>query len=322
MIALIAALSMLQENIDEFYKFPEGTTWTYESTRQGKHSSTLTIRVLKAEEGKVHAQYKEKRDGSGEDTMEMVWSAKDGFLLWELVNPDGKVEKKIQVLKAGAKKGDTWNGLEEEQICCEGIEKVKVPAGEYEAVHVKSSRGKKETASLYFAPKVGLVKGVEESETTELKEFSAAASGPDEVFARGKAAVKAKDYKAFYNLFDPKERETLTFNAVKSAGIISMQNKEWEKEWDSIAGTFGMKRGKEKHAVKEAKDPAAMFEAAINFVDKHGEQDMYYLVGNEALHDVAIDGDHAKGMMGHKEGKSGPIEFIKREGQWYFAVEH
>lgn len=184
--SILAALLLAQDKTgEEFYKFKKDTTWTFVRSEDGKEGKMI-LTVLKDEEGTVHVDSKDWRKLDAEKPREetLLWRVQDGHLTWVSLR-DGKERDVMRLLKLDAAKGDTWTVREEgkEKVTGthQGTCEVTVPAGTYKDVvqiDLTFEKAGKEPSvmSMYFAPKVGLVKmsGTRAGGKTmslELKEF-------------------------------------------------------------------------------------------------------------------------------------------------------
>jgi hypothetical protein len=147
----------------EYYPFAVGSTWKY--TVNGKEK--ITVRVAKHE--KVGDQMCALVETLADDkvvTTEQVGVKSDGLYRYSLAGM--KADPPVRFLKLPPKKGDTWDikskiGAEElatTYTISEG--KVKVPAGEYDAVVAETGEfmagGVKMSAKVWFVKDIGMVK--------------------------------------------------------------------------------------------------------------------------------------------------------------------
>ena len=164
MLILALALTLVQEGIDPYYKFPEGTVWTYGLTDpQNKlRDAKTTMTVTSSEVGKVTTEVIVQRKKP--ETKLYVWFVDKGILYWGEKQGDDVSSQSVAIYKQGSKKGDTWAppfNLEHKATHL-GTEEVQVPAGVYKhAIHVRVVL--RDGASMiqydaYLVEKVGLVK--------------------------------------------------------------------------------------------------------------------------------------------------------------------
>lgn len=176
MFTVIATL-LVQDSLDDYYKFPVGTSWSY--VRTGDVTGTIESTVSKIEEETIHVASKERTDGTDRirDT-QAIWYVANGCLCWEEIPPK-KVQIAFQFMKAGAKIGDSWKmkfGDGQATFTHQGEVELKVEAGTYKAVHVHGETPAG-LVDIYFAAKVGMIKLTftygERTRTVELKEMKA-----------------------------------------------------------------------------------------------------------------------------------------------------
>ena len=176
MMTLIALLALQ----DEFYKFKPETAWVYKASHPGEER-VITGKVVGEKDGKVTLDWIEtKLDGLPHDASEVDWLVKDG-LLWVEARQKGEANAilRFPVLKAGAKKDDTWT-TDIGESKHHGAEEVKVPAGTYkDAVRTQLKIADGTLIDFYLVANVGLIKVVVvpangDPITFELKEFKPA----------------------------------------------------------------------------------------------------------------------------------------------------
>jgi hypothetical protein len=188
LVILLAASLLAQDDpCESIYKFKPGTTWSFIGVRTGKgpNFSKMELKVLSGTPGRTELEAKRYRGGDEPEVVTVRWSVDQGILSWAEIR-DGKERDQMQLHKAGAKKGDTWEWTRDDDQKAQGkslgVEEVKVPAGTYkDAIHTRvEPQGGPEKFGIdfYFAPGVGPVKMVAGDErgslTLELKEFKSA----------------------------------------------------------------------------------------------------------------------------------------------------
>ena len=165
---------------DEFYKFKPETTWVYKASHPGEER-VITGKVLGEKDGKVTLDWTEtKLDGTPHEASEVDWVVKDG-LLWVEARQKGEAAAilRFPVLKAGAKKDDTWS-TDIGESRHHGAEEVKVAAGAYkDAVRTRLKIADGTLIDFYLVANVGLIKVAVvpsngDTITFELKEFKPA----------------------------------------------------------------------------------------------------------------------------------------------------
>jgi hypothetical protein len=148
----------------DFYPLKEGTTWHY---KVGENRFTLkagkTEKVGKADAVRVELILLGKNT-----SFEHVGVTSEGVVRYSFEGK--KADPPVLFLKLPAKKGQTWkveskiDGQLMKGTFTEGEEKVKVPAGDYNAITVTGKdmevNGVKLNVTYYFAEKVGMVKQV------------------------------------------------------------------------------------------------------------------------------------------------------------------
>ena len=147
------------------------TKWVYD---QGGHDLTLMV-----------TEVEETRAGT---VVSVAFLAGDEWLPYEKVqvsdagltqleNVNGELDPPLVWLKVPFKAGDSWNFKwmdEKGTDTVRGVEKVKVPAGTFDAVRVDSEytfAGKKMKHSSWYAPGVGRVKEISGSDKEEMIEI-------------------------------------------------------------------------------------------------------------------------------------------------------
>lgn len=172
---LLLALSLQ----DELYRFKPETAWTYARV-QGSEEKLITAKVVEDRDGQTLIDWREsKLDGSEAQDSEILWIARDG-MLWAEARGKGEAQAflRFPVLKAGAKKDDTWT-TDVGESRHHGVEELTVPAGTYkDAVRTQLKTADGTLVDFYLAPKVGLVKAsvvpsAGETIRFELKSFKA-----------------------------------------------------------------------------------------------------------------------------------------------------
>jgi hypothetical protein len=190
-LLVAAAVLSAQDKLAEtpYYPLQVGTTWHYKAG-DGK----FTVRVTKHEKvGNVLcARLEVRRDGKVVGWQHLA-ATTDGVYRHDLTDQhtDKAVTQTpkppILVLKLPPKKGDTWkvdskaNGQAFRGTFKIDEQKIKVPAGEYQAIRVTSqdleASGLKPVLTTYYASGVGMVKQViQEGSATreiELEKFEA-----------------------------------------------------------------------------------------------------------------------------------------------------
>jgi hypothetical protein len=182
LLAALALVAFLQDKDtgEQFYKFKVGTSWTL-TQKENDKQSTIELKVLKEDGGKVHIESKEDKGEGRVREQTLVWYCEDEALLWGELAKDGTLRPQIRYYKVGSKKGDTWDanagkgGPPNAKATHMGTAEVKVPAGTYkDALHVQITMDRG-TINMYWAPGVGIVKmdGAmgEDTMLIELKEF-------------------------------------------------------------------------------------------------------------------------------------------------------
>jgi hypothetical protein len=149
----------------EYYPFAVGTTWNY--TVNGKQK--VTFRVAKHEKiGKDLTALIETTADDKVVATENLGVKDDGLYRFTMANLTA--DPPVRVLKLPAKKGDSWkvkSKVGDEEFAATftlSEEKVKVPAGEYNAIVAETDEitvgGVKMTVKVWYAKNVGMVKTV------------------------------------------------------------------------------------------------------------------------------------------------------------------
>lgn len=153
--------------VESFYRFPKGTTWTFRQSR-GATASKVVLTVVEEEGGKVIQESKEYLEEGKEPKVKVLaWAVEDGFLVWGEFR-EGRIQAPLRVFKLGAKPGDRWTcpvgeGRESLEAVHLGEDRVKVPAGTYPravtvAFHFPSVRQERPLLEIVLVPKVGMVR--------------------------------------------------------------------------------------------------------------------------------------------------------------------
>src|SRR6185503_1257326 len=177
MKTMLAVLLLAQAApLDDFYKFPKGTSWTYKRVENGAERK-ITAAVASNEDGTVKLDWKDP-DKDGPSVL--TWSVQNNLLTVEAKKDDDAVALTFFVLKGDAKKDDAWGGIGGE-FTHKGTADVTVPAGTYKGAvwtRFRTSGDGDVTVDFYLVPKVGLVKveinAVNGGNTFELSEFKEA----------------------------------------------------------------------------------------------------------------------------------------------------
>jgi hypothetical protein len=205
--ALLALLpgfvhSWSQSGDEDSFTFHKGARWTFEKSEDGKKGTvvqevtSITKKDLVGEEATVFdldTQVQDPETGEMQPppyTTEYL-ALQKGFLVrgWRCIGPPSRI------YKLGSKEGDTWSlndsrfhdhpGVRAaKELTCRhlGTEAVKVPAGDFKAVHLQLNfelYGQKKTSDYFIVPKIGVVRsktvstenGNERTIIWELKEF-------------------------------------------------------------------------------------------------------------------------------------------------------
>ncbi len=143
------------------YPAAVGTKWVYEAN--GGEVTIVASKVEDADGGKRITLDRLNADNTRAHHMTMLVSAKGVFLAAELNEPYDAPWCMLQLPHAN---GQTWDTkpARKGQVLVNGtmkagpVEKVKVPAGEIEAVRVEWSYGGGGVATYWYAPGYGLVR--------------------------------------------------------------------------------------------------------------------------------------------------------------------
>lgn len=163
-LLLLAALRLQEPAIEDFYRFKEGTTWSYKRLENGAESK-ISGKATGEKEGKVRHEWKETaKDGTSKGDSVLTWSVEDGALTVEArsyAENGNEMVLRFPVLKAGSKKGDTWPSPGGDFTHLGTVE-VTVPGGTWKnAVRTQLKAGDENTPvkiDITLVPKVGLVK--------------------------------------------------------------------------------------------------------------------------------------------------------------------
>ena len=156
------------------------------------------------------------------------------------------------------------------------------------------------------------------------------AASPEAVFNTAKQAGQSKDWRTFYACFDPEKAPEMLLGIIMMAGFATMNDKEGEKELNSILARHNFDPEKQKssgmgdakQAVAAIKDPPGLFQELMSFSEKKtkkGGQATMDIQGD--LTDLKVDGDKASATIAMKEGKKMPLHFVRRGGSWYVTSD-
>ena len=185
--SMAVPLAPLPEGVSPQYYFPTvvGSKWTYDDSinRQGGYGEVITKSEKK--DGRFIVTVKSTSldwVDSDATTIAQYIVSKDGvFLSAELLESDDHKafhDPPICLLKLPFKKGDKWDRDAKTgkwpRVAVKA-EKIKVPAGTFEAIRVEQESpdfGEKVTrATWWFAPSVGIVKTVINDKVVQLRSF-------------------------------------------------------------------------------------------------------------------------------------------------------
>jgi hypothetical protein len=171
------------KELEIYHPTQVGAEWVYQGGKRGLPTTgeaTLVIKDVKREDGKAICTIVDK---ASDKLVSIIEVSERGLL--QLANETGKLKSPRCLLKLPYKLNETW---EEETANAKGVvrfkvsyaigkvEKVKVPAGTYEAIRVDIVHTFEKTlfkTTQWYAPKVGLVKEVtgDDDLFRELKSF-------------------------------------------------------------------------------------------------------------------------------------------------------
>jgi hypothetical protein len=177
--AFCAAPTKEDKNAETYYPSKKGAKWVYE-WRYRSSPPDEQIEIL--------ASVDARRDGTvmtvnsiddrGEEFMEKILVSRSG--LYKLQSLQTKLDPPLCILKLPFKSDSEWEdetGNSKGKCVERKIERVKVPAGSYDAIRVEwegTIDGNALSSKSWYAPKVGLVKEVwgDEDRVKLLKAFA------------------------------------------------------------------------------------------------------------------------------------------------------
>ena len=170
-ILLLALLGQdATANADGYFKFPKGTTWTFDKQEEGDKGSVILV-VEEQTEKQTVIDSKESKGAEDEETKDetLLWYVENGLLRWAQKG-EGETEPMFTIWKIGAKKGDTWTGMGGGAAPFEltathmGETSVETPFKKFDnAIHVKMSmeeamEGMNMVINIYLVDGIGVVK--------------------------------------------------------------------------------------------------------------------------------------------------------------------
>lgn len=159
LIAFAAWLAAAPE-AGTFYRYPQGTVWTYDADFAGARRR-VTYTIAEVENERRHVEFDVFREGDPGATAsdDLLWYEKDGLVLISHDEMDGTDVPSWSVWKTGAQPGDQWKGPNATESTFVGEEDVEVPAGKFErTVHVRVRADA--VFDFWYAPGTGLVKSL------------------------------------------------------------------------------------------------------------------------------------------------------------------
>jgi hypothetical protein len=181
-VILVAGTALAQQPSTDLFPLKKGSKWVYKVADQ-----EVTVIVAGNEKfGNEDCVKLDTMVGGQVKASELYYVKADG--VYRAKVKDDKVDPPVRVLMLPAKKGDSWKidskvgtqSVKGEFKITDDKAKVKVPAGEFEAVLVEGAdfdiAGTKTTVKQWFAHNKGIVKTVfviQNTESTlELKEYT------------------------------------------------------------------------------------------------------------------------------------------------------
>ena len=181
-VVLTASTVLAQPPTSEYFPLKDKAKWVYKVGDQ-----TVEVEVVGKEKvGNDDAIKVVTKVGGKEQAVELYQVKADG--VYRLKVKDEKIEPPVKVLATPAKKDTSWKidskvgaqTVKGEFKVKDDKEKVKVPAGEFDTIHVEGTdldvAGAKTTVKLWFAKDKGVVKLVYVIQGTEsvleLKEYT------------------------------------------------------------------------------------------------------------------------------------------------------
>ena len=175
-------------NADGYFKFPKGTTWTFDKQEEGDKGSVILV-VKEQTEKETVIDSKESKGAEDEETKDetLLWYVENGLLRWAQKG-EGETEPMFTIWKIGAKKGDTWTGMGGGAAPFKltathmGETSIETPYKKFDnAIHVKMSmeeamEGMNMVINIYLVDGIGVVKfagemGGEDGFSLILREF-------------------------------------------------------------------------------------------------------------------------------------------------------
>jgi hypothetical protein len=179
---LAASTALAQTPGSDLFPLKKGSKWVYKVQDQ-----EVTVEVVGPEKvGSDEFIKVDTKVGGQVKASELYQVKADG--IYRAKVKDDKVEPPVKILQLPAKKGDSWKidskvgtqTVKGEFKVTDDKVKLKVPAGEFEAVLVEGNdldiAGTKTSVKQWFVPKKGIVKltyKIQDQESTlELKEYT------------------------------------------------------------------------------------------------------------------------------------------------------
>lgn len=151
------------DSLDRFWIHPVGTQWDFDvafANERGPVTRRAEFRVTEISP-RTAFEYDlfNPPDPGATASMDEYWYVEDGFVVWGS-GDDGDITPYWRVFKLGSKKGDQWTGPPGEGIVRHlGAERIQVPAGAFDAVHVRIEKAEDgKTHDFWFTNDEGLIR--------------------------------------------------------------------------------------------------------------------------------------------------------------------
>lgn len=155
-----------------YFPITVGAKWVYEGGREEQTEVVTAVEQKPKEQAWVVSTGLLNKEGKASPWAEWEVSERGLLLLKDKFGPAAGEQ---WWLKLPHKAGDKWDLVSEARLHCVALEpkRVKVPAGEFDAVGVELYVGKGVLLTRWYAPEVGLVKVGDEKDTMwALKSFT------------------------------------------------------------------------------------------------------------------------------------------------------
>jgi hypothetical protein len=153
-------------------------------------------------------------------------------------------------------------------------------------------------------------------------DVGAGGSNPESAFNGMRKSFESKNWGGAFDNVDPEDSEKFTLGMMFAASFTLMENQSAKGELDAIMKKHGIDEKLGESSLKKIKDHRALFIDLMNFMEKNskpGKAAYLDVVGD--IKEVKIDGETAKGTFTHKDGKTSPMNFVRRNGRRYVSLD-